>query len=130
MAIFVLGEYQAMLQADRADSASKSAMEAVGATRASLRAATHRAAWVEQRGWYARAYFGSDGIGGDSGWLGRGPNAFWLEPNAWALLSGLTDEHNTTQRVLANVNTLSRANSRTGGGDPVFRRRCGANRPS
>jgi hypothetical protein len=81
----------------------------VMATRAQLMDALQAVAWNATQGWYRRAYLGP---GPDLGWVGD--LGLWLEPNAWAVLGGLTDAHNLTQQLLASIETHSRAPSAIG----------------
>lgn len=91
MAIEVLMQYEEMLRA--VDSPSPQ-IAAVTQVRDDLLTALTRSAWNGTAGWFRRAWLGE---GNGLGWLGD--DGLWLEPNAWALLSAVTDAINVTQQV-------------------------------
>ena len=108
MATFVLDKYAKLLSADGTMPAEN--VEDVINTRSKLIDAVQSQAFVEDKGWYARAYLGSDELG----WLGRGDEALWLEPNSYALLGGVAEKYNTSDALVKIIDENNRKQSPIG----------------
>lgn len=91
MAVEVLHQYAQLLQVLGSPAAS---VKAVTDVRSSILQALGRSAWNGTAGHYRRVWLGE---GPGLGWLGDA--GLWLEPNAWAMLSGAADALNATQTV-------------------------------
>ena len=108
MATFVLDKYAKMLSADTGSSAEN--VSDVTSMRQKLLDALQKFAFVEDKGWYARAYLGNDQLG----WVGRDDKALWLEPNSYALLGGVTEMYNTSDQLVKIIDQNNRHPSPTG----------------
>jgi hypothetical protein len=106
MATRVLDKYAQLLQFANAP---QSEVDNVTQTRQALITAMNQYTYNATAGWYRRAWLGP---GADYGWVGDG--GVWLEPNAWALLGGVTDAANSTDKLLNNIDTYNRNPSRIG----------------
>eukprot|EP00045_Choanoeca_perplexa_P017420 m.253243 g.253243 ORF g.253243 m.253243 type:complete len:916 (+) comp17534_c0_seq1:866-3613(+) len=106
MATRVLDKYAQLLTFANA---SASEVANVTHTRQALIDAMNRFTYNATAGWYRRAWLGP---GDDYGWVGDG--GVWLEPNAWALLGEVTNAVNSTNAVLASIDTHNRKPSPIG----------------
>lgn len=108
MACFALHQYAEML---RLQGGATDRMSSILSKRSQLVSAL-QAVYDAKVGWYKRAYLGNlSGLG----WRGGSEDGIlWLEPNAWAVLSGVAHLQNYTSGIRENFDQHLRQRSAVG----------------